>query len=367
MKVLWFTWKNRRHPLAGGAELVNEELAKRLAAAGHEVRFVVAGFQGATREERRDGFSILRLGHRWSLYLLAWREYGNSLKGWADVVVDEMNTIPFFCKLFVEEPNILFVHQLCRKVWWYEMPFPLSAIGYFLEPLYLRFLNDRQVATVSESTKQDLLRYGFRAERISILPQGIATEPLQDLSEVRKDVPPTMLCLGSLRAMKRTLQAIRTFEIAKAEVPDLLLVVAGDAVGRYGRKVLDAIARSPQKDAIRYEGRVDGAAKIALLRAARVLCVPSVKEGWGLVVTEAAAQGTPAVVYDVDGLRDSVRNGETGIIAKDGDLAALAEGIVRLFKDDVLYERVRQAAWIQASTRSFDRTAEVFLSFLTAV
>lgn len=367
MRVLWFTWKDRRHPLAGGAELVNEELAKRLASAGHEVRFVVAGSAGAGREETRDGFRILRVGGRWSVYLRAWQAYRASLRGWADIVIDEINTVPFFCALFVKERNALFVHQLCRKVWWYEMPFPLSAVGYVLEPLYLRLLDRCRVATVSESTKHDLLRYGFRADRVTVLPQGIAMEPLPDLGAAPKVGAPTMLCLGAMRPMKRTLHAVRAFELAKKEVPDLRLVVAGDASGSYGRGVLRAIERSRHKDAIRYEGNVDGARKAELLRAAHVLCVPSVKEGWGLVVSEAAAQGTPSVVYDVDGLRDSVQDGETGVVAEDAGPEALAGGIVRMLADGVAYERMRIAAWKDASTRSFDRTAASFLTFLAAV
>ncbi len=46
MKILWLTWKDIKHPLAGGAEVVNEELAKRLAKDGHEVLFLVGGFEG---------------------------------------------------------------------------------------------------------------------------------------------------------------------------------------------------------------------------------------------------------------------------------------------------------------------------------
>ena len=58
MKILWLTWKDREHPLAGGAEVVNEELAKRLVADGHEVTFVVGGFQGGAASAKRDGIDI---------------------------------------------------------------------------------------------------------------------------------------------------------------------------------------------------------------------------------------------------------------------------------------------------------------------
>jgi len=161
---VWFTWKDRQHPLAGGAEAVNEEIAKRLARDGHEVIFLVGGFKGSLPEEKIDGYKVVRLGNRWSVYWQAYRYYKKNLRGWADLVIDEVNTAPFFCQFYVhpvKSSNVLstfnfhlsskksprtflFVHQLCREIWFYELGFPLNLIGYTLEPIYLWLLRDRQ-------------------------------------------------------------------------------------------------------------------------------------------------------------------------------------------------------------------------------
>ena len=93
-------------------------------------------------------------------------------------MIDEINTIPFFAKFYAVQKNILFVHQLAREVWWYEMFFPLNLIGYLLEPLYVRLLSDRTVITVSDSTKADLMRHGFNPDKIHIVSEGIEIEPL---------------------------------------------------------------------------------------------------------------------------------------------------------------------------------------------
>lgn len=85
-----------KHPQAGGAEFINEEIVKRLAADGHEVTLLVGGFKDCLGEEVRDGYKIIRLGNRFSLYWLAFRYYRKYLTGWSDLVIDEMNTIPFF-------------------------------------------------------------------------------------------------------------------------------------------------------------------------------------------------------------------------------------------------------------------------------
>ncbi|HAO64415.1 TPA: glycosyltransferase family 1 protein, partial [Candidatus Taylorbacteria bacterium] len=137
MKILWFTWKDRKNPLAGGAEVVNEQLAKRLAADGHEVIFLVGGFEGFSQEEVVDGFKIIRVGGKWSVYFKACQYYKKHLKDWPDLVIDEVNTIPFFTKFYTKQKNILFVHQLCREIWFYQMFFPFSLVGYLIETLYL--------------------------------------------------------------------------------------------------------------------------------------------------------------------------------------------------------------------------------------
>ena len=355
MKILWLTWKDMSHPAAGGAEVVNEELAKRLAADGHEVRFVVGGYEGCAPTEERDGFSIIRVGGRFSVYWRTHRYYKKHLSTWPDLVIDEVNTMPFFAKFYVRERNLLFVHQLCREIWFYQMPFPLSIVGYLLEPLYLWLLRDREVVTVSESTKRDLMRFGFKEERIHIISEGIELAPVADLDAVQKFEKPTMLALGAIRPMKRTDHIVRAFELAKERIPDLELVVAGKADGAYGKRVLEQIARSPYRTSIRYAGAVSKEEKVALLQRSHVLTVASVKEGWGLVVTEANSQGTPAVVYDVDGLRDSVRDGETGLVAKENTPEGLAAAVGELLADSVRYGEFQKRGWEWSGRVTFER------------
>jgi glycosyltransferase involved in cell wall biosynthesis len=364
MKILWCTWKDRTHPASGGAEVVNEEIAKRLARDGHEVIFLVGGFKGCTSEEIVDGYKVVRLGNRWSVYWKAYRYYRQNLRGWADLVIDEVNTMPFFCKFYVREKNILFVHQLCREIWFYEMAFPLNVLGYVLEPIYLWLLRDRKVITVSESTKSDLLRYGFKPGNVSIVSEGIEIEPVADLAAAwapQKYEHPTILALGSIRAMKRTAHIVRAFEIAKASVPDLELVLAGSAEGRYGAKILAHIKNSRYASSVKYLGKVSKEKKIELMQRSQLIAAASVKEGWGLIVTEAASQGTPAVVYNVDGLRDSVRNGKTGIVCEANTPENMAENIVKLLSDCAMYERLRRAGWEWSKEIDFEKSYKDFI------
>jgi len=364
MKILWLTWKDKKNPLAGGAEVVNEELAKRLIADGNEVIFLVGGFQNCQKEEIIDGYKIIRLGNKWSIYWQVYKYYKKNLVGWADLIIDEVNTIPFFAKFYVKEKSILFVHQLCREIWFYQMFFPLNLIGYILEPIYLWLFKDKKVITVSKSTKNDLIRFGFKKENINIISEGIEIEPVKDISKITKFEKPTILALGAIKAMKRTNHIIKAFEIAKNDINDLQLLVAGAVEGRYGKKVLKTIEKSKYKDSIKYLGKVSKEKKIELMQKAHLLCVTSVKEGWGLIVTEANSQGTPAVVYNVDGLRDAVKNNQTGIICDENSSNNLAEKIIKIFKDSEFYKTLQKNGWEWSKEINFENSYKKFISLI---
>lgn len=364
MRVVWFTWKDKKNPAAGGAEVIDDGLATRLVRDGHEVLFVTAGFPGGAKEETVNGYRIVRLGNRFSVYWFAYRYYKKNLRGKADLVIDEINTVPFFCKLYVRERNIVLCHQLCRQIWFYQMVFPVNVIGYLLEPLYLRLLNRQTVLTVSASTKKDLQRHGFRADSIHVFNDGLELETAEDLNAMSKFHAPTVLCLGTLRSMKRALHVVRGFEIAKKRIPDLQLVVAGDGNSGYGRKVLNYIQRSTYHDSMQYLGRVSLERKIELMRRCHVICVTSVKEGWGLIVIEANSQGTPAVVYDVDGLRDSVKDRVTGLVCDVNSPRDLSEKMVDILQDNNLYESLRNRAWQESKNMTFENSYRQFISML---
>jgi glycosyltransferase involved in cell wall biosynthesis len=354
MRVLWLSWKGIDHPEAGGAEIVGHELRKRMVADGHAVTLLTSRHQGSTATGKTDGYDVVRVGGRFGVYWRAYRHYQKEWRGKYDLVIDECNTVPFFARFYAGTRVVMFVHQLAREIWFYQMPFPVSLIGYLLEPLYLRLLSGAKVITVSESTKRDLMRYGFKEASITIISEGVTIDPVLTL-DMPKASHPTILSLGAVRPMKRTLDIVRGFEILKQSIPDAKLIIAGDMSGEYGRVVSEAVASSVYASDITVRGQVTTDEKIALLRTAHVLVVTSVKEGWGLVVTEANSQGTPAVVYNVDGLRDSVKDGVTGRITRENTPEGLSSAIVELLLNGGEYERMRRTAWEWSKEITFER------------
>jgi hypothetical protein len=90
------------------------------------------------------------------------------------------------------------------------------------------------------------------------------------------------------------------------------------------------------------------------------LFVPSIREGWGLVVTEANAMGTAAIAYDAPGLRDSVVNGKTGILVKDKSPQNLASSALTLLKNPGLLKIFSDSALAFSKQFSWDNTAAEF-------
>jgi glycosyltransferase involved in cell wall biosynthesis len=348
-----------KHPAAGGAEVVSSELGKRLAADGHEVVFLTSAVAGRPAQEEADGYTVIRMGGRYSVYWKVFRYIRAHMRDWPDVVIEEVNTIPFFSRLYLKKPRYLFFHMLCRKIWFYQMVFPLSWFGYVLEPLYLRILGNDPVITVSDSTKQDLVRHGFDNVQVAVISEGIQLQPISDIGRLQKFDNPTIISLGSLRSMKRTMHQIEAFEIAKRAIPNLQLKIAGSSDDAYGLKVLKRITFSPYAKDIEYLGRVSDQQKRELMQKGHAITVTSVKEGWGLIVTEAASQGTPAVVYDVDGLRDSVQHGRTGLVTPEGP-DYLAAGVVALLHDTNTYSSFQKQAYDWSQQITFEHSYRDF-------
>lgn len=367
MKILFLNWKDIYHPHAGGAEIVHQELMKRLVRDGHEVSLLTSRYANSTEKDFRDGIHIYRVGtnrylHTFLATFCFWKNFRNKF----DVVISCNNTAPYFASVWKgKEKHFAFYHQLAREVWFFETGFPLNWFGYLiLEPvsLFIQAIFNPKVITISESTKKDLLKYCFKEKNIFIISEGIELEPVESLESINKFSDPTILSLGALRPMKRTLDIVKAFEFTKFKVPQATLVLAGDTSGKYGQEVLDYISKSQFKDSIVVKGRVSKEEKLDLMRKSHVLAVTSIKEGWGLVVTEANSQGTPAVVYDVDGLRDSVKNGETGIVAAQNIPQSLSLAIFKMLGDVINYNSLRVKAWESSKQINFDQAYKDFYS-----
>jgi glycosyltransferase involved in cell wall biosynthesis len=325
-KILWLNWKDINHPLAGGAEVVTHELCKKLVEEGNQVTLLTSQYQDAKDTDEIDGIKIVRVGENKFLHgFQANWYYTKHLKNQFDIIIEEVNTAPYFINFSKgKEKVFLFYHQLARQVWFFETKLPLNLIGYYLlEPLAC-FLQSRfksTTITISDSTKNDLIKLGFKKEKIKIITEFIDNKPLVSLEKsLPKDPNFTVLYHGSLREMKRPDEVVKAFGLFVKKYPQSQLWISG---GGDQSELISIAMSSNFLEKVAFFGRTGDHQKLELMQKSTVLCATSVKEGWGLIVTEANSMGTPAIVYNVDGLRDSAKSGGNWIVEENPEALAI--------------------------------------------
>jgi glycosyltransferase involved in cell wall biosynthesis len=366
MRILWFNWRDIKNPDAGGAEVFTHEVAKRLVNKDgiESITLFAASFAGCKSEEMVDGVRIVRDGGKYGVYDRAEEFYVTNEQDF-DIVIDEINTKPFNTPSFVRaKPIVALIHQLAREFWFYETKFPINLLGYyFLERYWLSKYRDILMITVSESSAEDLRAWGIK--NIRVVPEGLSFSPLQVFPE--KEVKPTVIFVGRLKRAKKPDDALKAFRIIKDEIPDARLwIVGGGYMEQELREMTNKLFPTQSSD-ITIFGKQSNSQKLELMSRAHVLLVPGVREGWGLVVTEANAMGTPAVAYDVPGLRDSVIDGVNGTLVQSGDHVGMAVEAAELLKDHLKRKRLSKNGMQIAARFDWNKTAshiqEVLLQY----
>lgn len=277
--------------------MLTDEIARGLVDRGHAVTLFAAAVEGRPERETAEGVEIVRRGGRLGVYRAARKFWDDEGRGAFDIVIDEINTRPFLTPRWIgDTPVVALIHQLAREIWFDETPFPVSALGrYVLEPWWLRAYRDVPALTVSQSSAESLERHhGWR--NVTVIPEGYTPHPVP---AVAKEAEPTIVFLGRLVAMKRPEDAITAFGLLRRTFDSARLWMIGDGP-RLERLRMEA------PSGVEFLGRLNRDDVLDRLARAHVLVATSVREGWGLNVSEAAACGTPTIGYSVPGLVDSI-------------------------------------------------------------
>ena len=300
-----------------GAEIEPE--AEPGAERGHEVTVVCAAHDRAPGDELRAGVRFVRRGSKLGVYGQARRLLRSGELGPVDVVVDTQNGIPFFAPWATRAPVLVLVHHVHREQWPVVYDPVRSRAGWFLESRIAPWVYRRQrYVAVSGRTREELIELGVDRRRISVVHNGTDTlgpeSTFEDL--MRQRAPrPTIAVLGRLVPHKRVEHVLKAAASLRASIPDLKVEVIGD--GWWADRLVDAASDLGVDDLVTFYGHVDDARKDELLRQAWLLALPSLKEGWGLVVMEAAARGVPAVAYSrAGGVAESIRSDCTGVLVE---------------------------------------------------
>ncbi|MCO1656172.1 glycosyltransferase family 4 protein [Pseudonocardia sp. S2-4] len=357
--MLFLNWRDATHPEGGGSERYVHRIAEGLAAAGLRVTLLCAAHDEAPREEWVGGVRVLRRGGRFSVYPHGLLQL---VRLRPRVVVDVQNGVPFGCPLVARSGVVVLVHHVHREQWRILFGRVVGALGWVLESRVAPRLYRRcRYVTVSPSTTDELVGLGVSRRRITVVPNGREPTPAVTAGT---DPHPRLVVLGRLVPHKRVEHAIEVVARLRERWPHLRLDVVGD--GWWAPRLRERAAELGVADRVRFHGYVDEQTKHELLAAAWLHLCPSVKEGWGIVVTEAAGHGVPTVAYrSAGGVRDSVVDGRTGLLVDDVD--GLVSAVERLLGDPSARGALGTAAAREAARYTWAESVRGFAAVLAAV
>lgn len=297
MRIAMLSWRDPSHPAAGGAESYTHSLLQELSRRGHELTWFAAEVPGLPSYQEMENYTLIRSGSRFSVYSHG-RSWAKENQDVFDVFVDQVNTVPFqLAQLLPDARTFGLFYQTAEDVWGYNVPWPASSIGRrFLEPRWISSFRTSPVFALSKSTADALANFGVN--RTTVLGGALSEMPPIDPSITRSEAP-SAIVVSRLVGYKRVDHAVTSVFEARKQIPDLTLHVVGDG----------PLRTSLQRGAppwVTFHGGVSEERKSHLMSKAWFHLACSVREGWGLTVTEAAVLGVPTLAYATPGLIDSV-------------------------------------------------------------
>jgi len=368
MDILILNWKDIKHPQKGGAEVIAFELAKRLIRDHHKVTFFCMSFDGSKQNEQIDGIKIIRKGNQFSVFIHAFFYYLR-LKIKPDKVIEMINSVCWQTPLYIpKSKRVAYLNQLAREVWFYEFNFLAALFGYIFESLeYLTYKSTKFIC-YSESTKNDLVKIGIPIKNIKSFQVGI--DHLKYNQAGMKSKFPLFIFVARLVSMKRADLCIKAMSKVIKYFPKAKLAIIGNGPQEKYLKQLEndlkldkSVEFVDKNNFFLEKNTID--IKVKLMQQAWSLLMPSVKEGWGMVVTEAAACGTPAIVTNVTGLRESVIDKQTGIVLSPRPSEnELADAIILICKNLKLREKLSKNCFSFAKKFTWESSYEKFKQIL---
>ncbi|OGH06541.1 MAG: hypothetical protein A2W22_05260 [Candidatus Levybacteria bacterium RBG_16_35_11] len=364
MNILMLNWRDPKNPKSGGAEYVTSEHCKAWVKAGHKVTWFTSKYSGGKDIETVDGIKFIRRGNSNTVYLLAPLYYLFSKEKF-DLVIDQIHGLPFFTPLYVRKPKIAFIHEVASEIWDYMFPFPINKIGKSIEPFYFKLYKDIKFWTDSDSTIDDLEKQGIARNYITSINCPISNKTLEIFP--KKEEKFTLIFVSRVVKMKGIEEVIRAFFYILRIHKNSQLWIVGDGEKNYVEELKDTMKSFSISPKVRFLGKVSEKKKIELLRKAHILLHASVKEGWGLVVIEAASQATPSVVYNVSGLKDSVKNGKTGMVLRENSAKEMANAALELFLNKKRYKEFQNNCLKWADSLTWEKATKQSLDLINNV
>jgi len=363
MKILILNWRDAKHPRAGGADFRLQHVYAPLVHQGHRVILYCCAFPGCEPRENIDGIEVHRLGNDFTFSFLCMLK----LRGWVkkhqpDVVVEDLNKLPFYSPLVYNGPLVIQMHHLWRSSIFRETSFPMAFFIWASEEM-IRFVYRKcRFSVVSESTQKELRAMGVSETNVRVIHNGT---DLEAYVPGTVEYEPFMLWISRLQKYKGPIDAVEVLEKLQSEFPELKLVIIGE--GPFRPQLEAFITERGMQDKVTLTGFISEEEKIDLLQRAAVHLQSSYKEGWGLSIIEANACGCPVVANDTTGLCDSVIDDKTGLLYKYCDVDDAASKIRQILTDEPLRGRLVEKGRGWASGFCWERNTLEIIDYLKEI
>ncbi|MCX7736343.1 MAG: glycosyltransferase family 4 protein [Candidatus Kapabacteria bacterium] len=359
MKILIFNWQDIKNPFGGGAEVHLHEIFSRIAKMDNEVWLYCCKTPELEYFEEIDGIKIFRNGNRNTFNFTVKSAYLNKFrKEKFDIVIDDINKIPFYTPLYVKEPLLAISHHFFGKSIFREAN-PISAsYVYFSEKLMDFVYKKTQFAVVSQSTMDEFISRGYDPKNFSIVQNAITQEKFP-MKVANKSEFPTIAYFGRLKKYKSIDHLLFAFAKVDKIFPNARLHILGK--GDFMPSLQKLAVELNIYDKTKFFGYVSEAEKIELLSSAWVVVNTSMKEGWGITNIEANACGTPVISANVPGLKDSVSEGISGLLYDYGNINQLTEKLEAILSNQQLRNNLSEGSIQWASLFSWDNSAKLML------
>ncbi len=363
MNILILNWRDAKHPRAGGADFRLQQVYAPLAKQGHEVVLYSCAFPGCEPTDNIDGIEVHRLGNDYVFSFLCMLK----LRRWVkkhqpDVVVEDLNKLPFYSPLVYKGPLVIQMHHLWRASIFREASFPMAFFVWMSEEMIRLVYRKHRFSVVSESTRKELQGMGVPAENIRVIHNGVDRSRYKPSGKPKK---PFIIWIGRIQKYKRPIDACQVLDRLQHEFQDLKLVIVGS--GPFMPKLEQHIIGHGLQGKVILVGFIGEEEKIDLLQRAAVHLQSSCKEGWGLSIIEANACGCPVVANDAAGLHDSCRDNETGLLYQHCNIEDGASKIRRILMDGALRDRLVEKGCEWAGGFSWDRSARETMAYLREI
>jgi glycosyltransferase involved in cell wall biosynthesis len=331
------------------------------AAAGIDVTFRTSAVKGADGPLTRQGYRVLRQAGRYGVFPgAAWEGIRMGHRE-GDALVEIWNGMPFFSPLWYRGPRLVFLHHVHAEMWGMVLPRHLARLGVTMERrIAPRVYRRDRILTLSESSRREIIEMlHLSPERITVSPPGVDARftPGGELA-----LTPLVVAVGRLVPVKRFDLLVRSLAELRERVPNLKAVIIGEG---YARPELEQLRVELGAESwLDLPGRVEDDELVEWYRRGWVVASTSLREGWGMTLTEAAACGTPAVATAIAGHTDAVLDGESGLLVESTD--DMTGALERVLTDEVLRSRLSRGAlararwftWGSAARRSLEALAE---------